>query len=57
MEYETETFLEVMLYMFLVIGVCLMGIAIIYNIIKMDRYKKCYDNNFKYNYCEKYKNY
>ena len=36
---------------------CIIFIVFCYSCFRLTRFKKCYDNNFKYPYCEKYKNY
>ena len=38
-------------------GVILLILAFIISYFRLARFKNCYDNNFKFPYCEKYKNY
>ena len=44
--------------LFILLGICLI-IFVIFTIsyIRLARFKNCYDNSFKFHYCEKYKNY
>ena len=44
--------------LFILFGACLL-IFIVFTVsyIRLARFKNCYDNNFKFPYCEKYKNY
>lgn len=45
-------------YLFIILGaVSLLIAAFILSYIRLARFKSCYDNNFKFHYCEKYKNY
>ena len=45
-------------YFFILLGICFI-IFVIFTIsyIRLARFKSCYDNDFKFHYCEKYKNY
>ena len=45
-------------YLFIVLcGFTLLIMAFVISYVKLARFKNCYDNNFKFPYCEKYKNY
>lgn len=41
----------------LITGISLIILSFIYSYFKLTRFKNCYDNDFKFPYCEKYKNY
>ena len=41
----------------ILIGFSFIVIAFIYDYYNLKRFKKCYDNDFKYSYCTKYRNY
>ena len=45
-------------YLFLIlVGFSIIMIAFIISYYNLSRFKRCYDNNFVFNYCSKYKNY
>lgn len=45
-------------YLFILLGgFTLLILSFIISYVGLARFKYCYDNNFKFNYCEKYKNY
>jgi len=45
-------------YLFIILlGFTLLILSFIISYVRLARFKYCYDNNFKFNYCEKYKNY
>lgn len=48
---------ELIIMILLVLGVCFLGLVFIWRIIQLTNYKTCRENNFKFEYCEKYKNY
>ena len=37
--------------------ICVICVWFIWNYYHLQRFKSCYDNDFKFHYCEKYKNY
>ena len=39
------------------LGVALIILFFLINYYDLMRFRKCYDNDFKFHYCEKYKNY
>lgn len=41
----------------IIILLFIISIWFIYNYYHLKNYNKCYDNDFKFNYCEKYKDY
>ena len=44
--------------LFILLIVCfIIFIVFVFSYFRLARFKNCYDNNFKYPYCEKYKNY
>ena len=44
--------------LFILLMICfIIFIVFVVFYIRLARFKNCYDNSFKFNYCEKYKNY
>lgn len=40
------------------LGICfIIFVIFLVSYIRLARFKNCYDNSFKFHYCEKYKNY
>lgn len=45
-------------YLFIILSVAfIIEVLFIVNFYHLTRFKKCYDNSFKFPYCEKYQNY
>ena len=52
-----DDLLDTLITLFLVMGLSLFGILIVWRLIQLNDYNKCSKINFKSNFCEKYKNY
>ena len=48
---------NIIIFYLLIILVCFIIIMFVKTCIDLRNYRECYDNNFKEEYCEKYRNY
>lgn len=49
--------LKLIAYLLVLIGWLMIDIGFLINYNDLIKFKKCYDNSFKYKWCEQYKNY